>query len=344
MKKIYLLLTLCCALIACKKNNVAFTYAPTEPRAGAVVRFTNQSSSGEEWEWTFGDGATSTIKSPTHTYRNPGTYIVSLKVDNKKAWMATKQITVYDTVPTFVASDSVFAVYKDYTFTANLYNPYNYAVKYDWSFPLNTQYIAPSDPSATMDGSSITVYFTQALDSAPIWLDIIYNGDTVAIKKMFHVSDRTTNSLLLRTPNADYRQRIFEGLSEMYKQDPTAAALLDAEQDTTQTYNGHAFTLAEVATVFPEVEGFKMANRKIYFRAKGLWVANIDGAYPVQIDTVECMAITLDTHDNRIYWANKNGVWYMPFVGSDNNKFVSSPTLLNNLTDVSKLAPDYEER
>jgi len=330
-------------LMACKKNNVSFTYAPTDPRAGAAVRFTNQSSSGEEWEWTFGDGATSTLKSPSHIYRNPGTYIVSLKVDNKKAWMASKQITVYDTVPTFVASDSVYAIYKDYTFTANLYNPYNYEVKYDWIFPLNTQYVAPSDASATMDGSSITIYFTQALDSAPIWLNLIWNGDTVCIKKMFHVSDRATNSLLLRTSDAAYRQRIFGSRAEQY-QPTTDTGLLDAEQDTTQTYNGHVFTLAEVASVFPEVEGFKMANRKIYFRAKGLWVANIDGAYPVQIDTVACDAMTIDTHDNRIYWANKNGVWYMPFVGSDNNKFVTVPALLNNLTNVSKLAPDYEEK
>ena len=190
---------------------------------------------------------------------------------------------------------------------------------------------------------SRTIDFTQALDNAPIWLNLICNGDTVTVKKNFAVSDRATNSVLLRTPEEAYRQRIFGSRSEMYKL-TTDTVLLHAEQDTMQTYNGHTFTLVEVATVFPEVEGFKMANRKIYFRAKGLWVANIDGAYPVQIDTVDCMAMTIDTHDNRIYWANKNGVWYMPFVGSDNNKFVTSPTMLNSLTDVSKLAPDYEAK
>ena len=195
-----------------------------------------------------------------------------------------------------------------------------------------------------MDGSSITIYFTQALDSEPIWLHLVYNGDTVMVKKSFAVSNRTTNSLLMRTPEKDYRQRIFEGRSETYEPDQTAAALLDAEQDTVQTYNGHTFTLAEVASVFPEVEGFKIANRKIYYRAKGLWVANIDGANPVQIDTVDCKAMTIDTHDNRIYWSNQESVWYLPFVGSDNNKFVTSPTMLNSLTDVSKLAPDYEKK
>ena len=80
----------------------------------------------------------------------------------------------------------------------------------------------------------------------------------------------------------------------------------------------------------------------IYFRANGLWVANIDGAYPVQIDEEACSAMTLDAHDSRIYWANEKGVWYMPFVGSDNNKFVTVPTLLNTLEHVTKIAADAE--
>ena len=109
-----------------------------------------------------------------------------------------------------------------------------------------------------------------------------------------------------------------------------------------QYYSGHDFTLAEVAEVFPDVEGFHIANRKIYYRANGLWVASIDGANQVQIDDLYCTAMTLDYKDSRIYWANENGVWYMPFVGSDNNRFVTTPTLLNTLINVTKLAADGE--
>ena len=54
--------------------------------------------------------------------------------------------------------------------------------------------------------------------------------------------------------------------------------------------------------------------------------------------------MTLDTKDSRIYWANADGVWYMPFVGSDNNKFVTTPTLLNTLQNVTKLAADNEPK
>ncbi len=341
MKKTLLLLTLCCALIACKKHNVSFIYSPEAPRAGQAVQFTNQSSSGEEWEWSFGDGSTSTLKSPTHTFRNPGTYMVVLKVDNKKSLTASKELTVYDTIPTFVASDSVFAIYQEYTFTANLYNPYNYDVTYNWWFPINTPYVRLLSENTT--GASIRLLFTQAMEEAPIWLTVVLNGDTTEVQQSFDVLDRSTNSIVLRTKDGDYRQRVFGDWADwQIIKDATATPILDAEQDTVQTYNGHDFTLSEVRTVFPDIEGFHIANRKIYYRANGLWVANIDGSNSVQIDTAACAAMTIDTYDNRIYWANKAGVWYMPFIGSDNNKFVTEPVQLNPWGNVTKIAADYE--
>jgi PKD repeat protein len=159
--------------MAYKKNDVNFTYSPTEPRAGEKVQFTNQSSSGEEWEWSFGDGSMATIKSPSHTYKQPGTYRVMLKVDKKNAWTATKELTVYDTVPTFTASDSVFYIYKDYTFTANVYNPYNYGVEYWWL-------------GYESDKSTLTTYFTHP-EETTIALIIVLNGDTTLVVKSFDI-------------------------------------------------------------------------------------------------------------------------------------------------------------
>ena len=313
------------------------------------MTFSNQSTSGEEWAWTFGDGSTSTLKSPSHTYKKPGTYMVTLKVDNKKQWTAAKEVTVYDTVPTFVASDSLFYIYEDYTFTANLYNPYNYEVKYLWYQPLDeTMFLPPyfEVTDTTLTGSTLHLYFTYPMKEAKLGLCIILNDDTTFIEKSLNVLDRATNSLLLRTTDADWRQRIFGKRAEEAKVDAGATVLLNAEQDTMQTYNGYTFRLSELRTVFPELEGFHIANRKFYYRTTddGLWIANIDGSFPVQIDSVACSAMTLDLTDNRIYWANAKGVWFMPFVGSDNNKFVSIPTLLNTMTNVTKLAADAELR
>lgn len=46
------------------------------------VAFTNESENGESYEWYFGDGATSTEKSPSHTYTGEGIYDVKLVVTN----------------------------------------------------------------------------------------------------------------------------------------------------------------------------------------------------------------------------------------------------------------------
>ena len=360
MKKIYILLTIFCVLVACKKNEVDFSIEPAAPRAGESVRFGNLSTAGEEWAWSFGDGSTSTLKSPTHIYKMPGKYVVSLKVDNKRQWTVVKELTVYDTVPTFVVSDSVFYIYKDYTFTANLYNPYNYEVEYQWLtndfFNLDIwddeyePYAWKSDDTQSSQSSSITYYFTHPMDSVDIYLRVVLNGDTTVVKKSFFVQDRATKSLLIRTDRYDYRQRLFGERAEKMKIDPTASALLDAEQDTIQTYNGKEFRLSELQTILPEIVGFHIAHRKIYYRAysndaakQGLWVANIDGSNQVRIDDCECRAMTIDTDDNRIYWVQPEGlIMYMPLIGSDNNQFVTTPTLLSLMNDIEKLAIDHD--
>jgi gliding motility-associated-like protein len=56
----------------------AFTPDITEGCAPAVIIFDNKSRNADTYQWTFGDGANSTIAAPSHTYNNPGTYSISL--------------------------------------------------------------------------------------------------------------------------------------------------------------------------------------------------------------------------------------------------------------------------
>ena len=331
MKRIYIVLTLCCALMACKKTEVNFSYSPTEPRAGQAVSFSNLSTGGEEWAWTFGDGSTSLLKSPSYTYKQPGTYTVTLKVDKKSSLVATQQITVYDTVPTFVCSDSVFTIFKDYTFTANLYNPYSYKETYEWTI----------DGEIVGTEKSLTTCFAQA-KTTKVALHVTVNGISTDIEKELSVSDRETNSVYFRTADGDYRQRIFGTRAEDPKAIPADPIFVN-EQDTLQTYNDSTFRLSELKAVFPAIEGFKIANRKIYFRANGLWVAALDGTNLVQIETEACPAMNLDMVDNRIYWAVANEVRYMPLVGADNNQFVTEPQTINTLSGVNRIASDNKE-
>ncbi|MFA4848471.1 MAG: PKD domain-containing protein [Methanoregula sp.] len=60
-----------------------FTGTPTSGVKPLGVQFTDASTGPVTlWSWTFGDGNTSTVQSPQHTYPNAGTYSVSLTVSN----------------------------------------------------------------------------------------------------------------------------------------------------------------------------------------------------------------------------------------------------------------------
>ncbi len=81
-------------IVSSDRPNIKFTYTPNGPptaqftanptqSCSGLVAFTDQSFYGiTAWLWNFGDGATSVVKNPTHTYTASGTYSVSLKATN----------------------------------------------------------------------------------------------------------------------------------------------------------------------------------------------------------------------------------------------------------------------
>ncbi len=79
----------------------AFRADPTRGYAPLFVTFTDRSTGGlgsvTSWNWNFGDGATSTIQSPTHVYPFPGSYRVTLNVTGSGGqvdWAASQIISV----------------------------------------------------------------------------------------------------------------------------------------------------------------------------------------------------------------------------------------------------------
>ena len=60
-----------------------FTFTPPDPVTGQPVAFTDTSTGGPTgWSWSFGDGASSTLRNPTHTYATVQTYFVTLIATN----------------------------------------------------------------------------------------------------------------------------------------------------------------------------------------------------------------------------------------------------------------------
>ena len=80
-----------------------FTANTTSGTAPETVQFTDTSSNNPTtWNWTFGDGGSSTLQNPTYTYNTPGTYTVTLTAGNiggNNTTTQTNLITVNYPVP-----------------------------------------------------------------------------------------------------------------------------------------------------------------------------------------------------------------------------------------------------
>jgi PKD repeat protein len=84
-----------------------FSGAPTSGPAPLAVTFTSLATGGfDTYAWTFGDGGTSTLASPAHTYTAPGVYDVSLTVSGPGG-MATE--TKLDYVTVYAPAVAAFA-------------------------------------------------------------------------------------------------------------------------------------------------------------------------------------------------------------------------------------------
>lgn len=73
-----------------------FSATPTNTCDG-IVQFTDASDNADTWEWDFGDGSSSNVQNPEHTYTDNGTYTVSLTVTNDggtDSYTQTDYITV----------------------------------------------------------------------------------------------------------------------------------------------------------------------------------------------------------------------------------------------------------
>ncbi len=336
-------------LLGCKKKNIDFSYSPAEPRAGEIVKFTNTSDTGEEWAWTFGDGTTSSSKSPQKTYKQPGRYTVILKVDDKKSLTKTRDITIYDTIPNFSSSivDSIgVGIYEDVTFKALVYNPYSLDLTYYWTISDESGCVVNSKSNTE---ETFECYFIRA-GKYNVRMEGLLGEQQFMAQHTYEVKDKPAEGLLMQVGEQAYRQRIY-GVrrSEVVEtEDAECLRLLSMSQDTMQIYNDSVFLLRDLQAVLGSLncDGFRIARRKMYIRSEsnGLFIVNFDGTGAVQIDDKPVFAIREDIVDNRIYWAVADSVMYMPLVETPYNTFTTEPKKLNDMQGVTRLAKDNNNR
>jgi len=109
-------------------SSSSFGCAPTP------ISFTESSQNGIDWFWDFGDGTSSTIQNPTHTYTVDGTYNVSLIVTSAHGCTdtvsSTSMVEIDDVVANFTTMSGSGCAPQPAYFSDSSYN----AVSWDWDF------------------------------------------------------------------------------------------------------------------------------------------------------------------------------------------------------------------
>lgn len=213
-----LLYTLLCSVLitSCKTPiDPDFSYSPEMPKAGEKVTFTNLTEEAEYWNWTFGDGGKSTTKNPTYIFKKPGVYDVTLMADSNKNYVRTKQITIYDTIPSIYLESDTVQYYQPATFSVLVYNPYSYDVSYEWTFSSNAHGVDITAGQAT--AASLSVYFSKKDVEETVNLQITVGDSVYDITKKLFVEDVPARSILMAQKNGKIlRQRMFENGLEAY--------------------------------------------------------------------------------------------------------------------------------
>jgi PKD repeat protein len=147
-----------------------FDCNPVLGAAPLTVTFTDESEFlPYQWVWQFGDGVTSTVQHPTHTYTEPGTYTVSLRSSNavgSDTMTKTDVITVQLPTIDFTASPTMGGSPLTVQFTTDGSPDWSY----HWSF---------GDGATSNEQNPTHVYkTTQDQQFYTVSLTIEYNGES----------------------------------------------------------------------------------------------------------------------------------------------------------------------
>ncbi|MBQ7209424.1 MAG: PKD domain-containing protein [Paludibacteraceae bacterium] len=362
-KTILSLLLLIC-FTACNRGTFDFSYSPESPRAGEAVVFNNLSTKGDKWAWQFGDGSTSILKYPTHTYLKPGVYTITMMTDSSKHKTCAKEITVYDTIPSvFVSSDSILYMQK-VTLRALYYNPYSKKVTFSWHLPESAVII---DGGLTEE--SVDVYFDEPNSKAEIGLTVVLDGVTTEIRQTLDIHDNRAHGLVVARRDEQQltieRLRIFDtGISLpltlsrqenangsfstlaikgntlfMFAQNSSSSLY---SLDLSQTNNTHSLIEGDNAVSCGTIDNgylyWHRGGNAIYRFALPMQTISADAATAFATNNQHNLSGDIAVYRNRIIYAGSDSIYIAPLPETEGAQFAGKG--IRRASDIGQLCVD----
>ncbi len=146
----------------------SFSFAPATPATGQSIQFTDSSTGGPiSWLWDFGDGTTSRIQNPTHSYETAGPKTVNLTTTNSTSTQAAaRTITVVPNLTAaFMFNPTLPATGQSIQFTdTSIGNPTSWL--WDFGDGVTSASQNPIHAFATGGTKTVTLSVTNATSSA----------------------------------------------------------------------------------------------------------------------------------------------------------------------------------
>lgn len=322
--------------------------------APAEAQFTNESIIPQEagnhsYQWTFGDGTSSTEENPTHTYQSAGRYTVKLIITTERGIETEEKIVVVKN-PAAEGRRLYFGDRNSETFQLAIINedvPINFALPGDpvarpYGLAVDTinQFLYMADFGggviyrADLEGNNREIFRTGLAGPSGLALDLASNN-------LFWTTDDGVQKADLNDNNVDQVETLVTGNGD----DPEGLTLdRDNQKIYYVTYNGGLFTVdydgSNDSELIPDVLGAAalIVENNLFFHSYDLDASqhtlkvadlngNVEGTIASGMDG-DIYGIAFNPDDNKIYWNDQRSgqVVRANLDGTDNEVFLEDNT------------------
>jgi PKD repeat protein len=161
--------------------------SPVTVGSQAVFTNTTAGSGPFTYLWSFGDGITSTLETPSHLYAATGVYTVTLSAHNDYGDnTATHSFEVVGIPPEVIINAQPPVMVGDViTFTAVVTGTGPFEYLWDFGDGITSTLATPSHAFATADTYTVTVTVTSVWGTATYSIEVIVNAPEITILKVY---------------------------------------------------------------------------------------------------------------------------------------------------------------